>query len=86
MDFKKIAALFILLLKTIILSNLVLKVVKIDDNKIVRSGNIVDRLFKNLSKFKKLKNKKLKNLTYIRAIKKPIFLISKTKKAFNYLW
>ena len=45
-------------------------------------------MFKNLFSSKKLKNKKLKNLTYIsniEAIEKFIFLTSNAKKAFNHL-
>lgn len=45
-------------------------------------------MVKNLSKLKKLKNDKSENLIYllnIRAIKKPIFLISNMRKTFNYL-
>lgn len=57
---------------------------KTDINKIVRVGDRVDKIFKNLSKSKKLKNKKSKNLTHIRAMKKSIFLNHSTKKAFNY--
>lgn len=37
-------------------------------------------MFKSLFKFKKLKNKKSKNLIYIKAIKKPFFITFSTKK------
>ena len=62
-----------------------LKIFKADDNKIVGVGSKVNKTFKNLSRSKKLKNKKFINPTYIRAVKKPIFLIFNTEKTFNYL-
>lgn len=63
-----------------------LKVFKINNNKVVRGAN--DKMFKNLSKFKKLKNKKSGNLMpilNIRVIKKDIFLTFNIRKVFNYL-
>ena len=59
---------------------------RVDDHKVVRSDGRVDKTVMDLSKFKKLKKKKSKNLTYIRALEKPIFLISGAKKALNCLW
>ena len=58
-----------------------------NSNKVVGGigSDRANEIAKNSSKSKKLKNKKSENLTYIRAIKKPIFLISCTKKAFNCL-
>ena len=73
------------MLKITRLSNLVLKMFKPDDNKVVEIGGKVYKMVKNLFKSKKSINKKFKNLTYIRAIEKHIFLISNTKKTFNYL-
>ena len=60
---------------------------KVSNNKnIENSGSKANKTVVNLSK--KLKNNKSKNLMHIpniEAIKKPIFLIFNTKKAFNYL-
>lgn len=66
---------------------LILKVFWINNNKIVKINDKVDKIFRTLFKFKKLKNKKIKILIYtnIKVIKKPIFLIFITKKVFNYL-
>ena len=41
------------------------KMLKVDDNKVVGVDDKVYKTFKNLSRFKKLKNKKFKNLIYI---------------------
>ena len=38
-----------------------------------------------VNSFNKSKNEKFENQTYIKAVEKPIFLISDTKNAFNYL-
>lgn len=63
-----------------------LKAFTINNNKIVKDGGSkINKMFKNLSKFKNLKNKKSKNLIYIKAIKKPIFLTFITRKALNFL-
>lgn len=52
-----------------------------NDNKIVERGNIrINKIKKNLFKFKKLKNTKFKNLIYIEVI---WFIISETKVTFN---
>ena len=63
---------------------LVLKAFEIDKNEIVSNGSSrANKIVINLSK-----NKKSRKLTYIpniRAIEKSNFLISNTKKAFNYL-
>lgn len=78
-----------LILKIIgLFEELVLKVFRADSNKIVGVNSRTDKMAKNLSKSKKTKNKKSKNLTYIQNIritKKSIFLISSTREAFNYL-
>ena len=56
-----------------------------DDNEIIGESNSkANETIVNLSK-----NKKSRNLTHmpnIRAIEKPNFLTSNTKKAFNHLW
>lgn len=64
---------------------LIPKTFRIDNDKIVRVSNRGDKTFKNLSKSKKLKNKRFKNLIYIKAIEELIFLTPNTKKLFNYL-
>ena len=87
-SFSRIAALLIFILKTIKLLDLALKVFEINDNKTVGVGSRAHEIFKNLSKSKKLKNEKSKNLMYIpniETIRKPIFLISNTQKIFNSL-
>lgn len=58
------------------------KTLNTNNNKIVGIGDRADKIFKTLFKFKKLKNKKFKNLIYIRAIKKFIILIPSTGKVF----
>lgn len=60
-----------------------LKKFKTDDNKVVGVGGRAYETFKNLSK--NLKNKKSKNLTYIKAIRESTFLTFSTKKVFNKL-
>ena len=62
------------------------KALKADNNEVVGIGGKANEMVKNPSKFKKWKNEKSKNLTYIGAMEKPIFLTPNTKKAFNYLW
>ena len=59
----------------------------INKNKFVRNidSRKIDKIVQNLSKFKKLKNKKFENLMYIEAIKKPMFLIFNAKKILNNL-
>lgn len=60
-----------------------------DVNKIIGGGGgRVNEMVKNLSKSKKLKNKKseiLTRLSNIKAIEKPMFLTLNGRKAFNYL-
>ena len=73
------------MLKTTRSSDLGLKAFKANDNKTIRIDGRADKMFKNLFKSKKLKNKKFENLTRIRAIRKPIFLTSEIKKVFNSL-
>ena len=66
------------ILKITRLLDLVLKVFKADKDKIVSSDDRANKMIVNLSR----------NLTYIsniKALKKSIFLILNTKKAFNYL-
>ena len=56
------------------------------DNKVVEVGNKINKTIVNLSN--QSKNNKSRNSTdipYIKAIKKPNFLISNTKKTFNQL-
>ena len=66
--------------------DLALKMFKADGNEVVKGGGgKPDKTGKNLSKFKKLKNKKFKSLTHIRAIGESLFLTSGIKEAFNYL-
>ena len=62
-----------------------LKIFKIKDNKIIRVSKRVDKIFKNLFRSKKLKNKKFGNPIYIKAAKKSIFLNLNAKKVFIYL-
>lgn len=66
-------------------SDSILKMLKIDDNKVVENSYRVNKTFKNLSKFKKSQNKKSKNLMHIKTVKKSIFLTFGAKKAFNHL-
>lgn len=57
--------LFISILKIIRFSNLTLKIFKINENETVgNNNNKANKIIKNLSKFKKFKNNKLKNLMY----------------------
>lgn len=60
-----------------------------NNKKIVQNdNNKVDKIVKNLSKFKELKNNQSNNLTYIsniKAMKKSIFLIFNINKIFNCL-
>ena len=69
------------------LLNLTLKVFRANNYKVVRNNSSrANKMVVDL--FNKLKNNKSRNLTYIlniRAIKKLIFLIPNTKKAFNHL-
>ena len=72
------------MLKITELSNLVSKIFKADDNKVVDNGNNkANKMVVNLSK-----NNESEKLTYmpnIGATRKNIFLIPNAKKAFNYL-
>lgn len=68
------------------LSNLFSKVVKTNNNEIVKdNGKKADKIVKNLSKLKKLKNTKSKIYINIKTIEKPIFLTFSAKEAFNFL-
>lgn len=49
----------------------------------MKSGSKADKRFKNLPKFKKFKNKKFKNLRYIKVTKDCIFSTPSTKKFLN---
>ena len=74
-------------MKTIKISDLAPKVLRVDDNKIVNddSGK-ANKIVVNL--FNKFKNNKSKNLTHmpnIKAKRKPIFLNPNIKKTINYL-
>lgn len=82
----KIAVLLILMLKTTRSSNkLALTTFRTNNNKIFEVDNRANKIFKNLSKYKKLKNEKFKNLIRISVTKELIFRISSTRKAFNFL-
>ena len=66
---------------------LIQKVFRADDNKVVGdvgSGK-ADETFKNLSKYKKSKNKKSKVQTRIETTKEPMFLTPDAKEIFNSL-
>ena len=82
--FSKIAILLFSLLKTTGLLNLISKTFRVDNNDIIDNGiNKTNETIMNLSK-----NNKSRNLTHmpnIRITKKPIFLTTNTKKAFNHL-
>lgn len=73
------------MLKIIRSSDLALKKLRANDNKVVGGGDKANN--KNLSESKKSKNAKSGILTYINtgAIGKPIFLTSSTKETFNQL-
>lgn len=89
-SFSKIAAQLTSILKTTRSFNkLPLKTFKAYKNKIVKDKERkTNKIIVDLSKCKKLKNKNLKNLTFIPNIKsigKPKFLIFDNKKVFNCL-
>lgn len=90
-SFSRIATLFTLLLKTTKLFEILApKIIRANDNKIVRGvgGRKVNKTVKNLFKSKKFENNKSEILMYfsnIEARKKPIFQTSGAKKAFNCL-
>ena len=72
------------MLKITKLSNLALKAFKANNNEVVDGSD--DK--KNETIVNSSKNNKFRKLTYIpniKAIKKSTFLITNTKKAFNYL-
>lgn len=54
-------------------------------NKVFKGSNKADKIFRNWFKFKKLKNNKFENSTYIKATEKSIFLIFGIGKAFIHL-
>lgn len=62
------------------ITNLGLKKLGINNNKVVRDNGKINKIVKNLFKSKKLKNTKSKNATHIEATG---FLISKTKVIFT---
>lgn len=68
-------------------SNLILKALGVYDNAIGRSEDgRTNEMIRNLFRSKNLKNNKSESLTSfsnIKAIKRPIFLTSNTKKAFS---
>ena len=72
-------------MKKIGLLDFAFEVFMTNNNKAIIVNNRVDKTFKNLFRFKKLKNKKSKNSTYIKSVEEPIFLITDVKKTFNYL-
>lgn len=67
--------------------NLALNFFKTDSNKNVRniSKEKGNKMVINLFKFKKLKNKKFKNLIYMRVVKKAFILTFNTRKFLHYL-
>ena len=70
-----------------ILANLISKIFRIYNNKIVKSNNKTNEIFKKNFKSKKLKNIKSKISIYIniKVIKELIFLNFSIRKNFNYL-
>lgn len=60
--------------------DLALKLLKTNNNKVFNNGDRMNKIAKNLSKFKKLKNIKSENLIYIKVIR---FLNFKTKIIFT---
>lgn len=56
-----------------------------NDNEVVKVDGKADEMFRNLFKSKMSKNEKSEVQTYIRAIKKFIFLTPDTREAFNLL-
>ena len=68
------------------LSDLALKVFRANNNEVVGIGGRANKTIQNLSKFKKLKNEKSKNLTRVGALEEPTFLTLDAKKALNCLW
>ena len=84
--FSKIVASFTLMLKTTRLSEkLVLKAFRAGNNKVVESGNRVNKTIVDLSKSKNEKSRKLTYMLNIKAIRKPNFLTPNAKKTLNYL-
>lgn len=81
--FSRIAIILILILKSIIFLELALKMFIADSNEVVKddSNAKANKTFKNF-----FKSKKSKNITYIKAMKKTIFLIVSIKNVFNRLW
>ena len=78
-SFSKIAILLSSLFKIIKFLNLILKALRIHDNKVVELDGRTNKTIINL----------FKNSTYIaniRAKKKFVFLTPNAEKAFNYLW
>ena len=75
------------MLKTTGLSEkLALRVFRVGNNKIVRgNGGRVNKTVVNSSKSKNKKSRKLTHMPNIKAIRKPNFLTSDAKKAFNHL-
>ena len=71
------------MLKVSGLLNLASKTFRIDNNKVVKVNDRINKTFVNL--FKINKSQKLTCIPNIGAIKKPIFLIFNAIKAFNFL-
>lgn len=84
-SFSMIAIPLISMLKTTKLFNLsATKMLKTNNILVVwGGGSRIDKTVKNL--FKKSKNMKFKNLTYIRAMGKSSYLTPNAKKVFNFL-
>lgn len=71
-----------------LLKVLISKIFRANDNEVVKVDARANKIVKNLSKFKMLKNSKFENLTYksnIEAIGKLLFLIFNTKKVLKHL-
>lgn len=86
--FSKITASLISILKIIVSADLASKTLRVDDNEFIEIGDKADKTFENLSKSRKSKNNKSRNLTYVlitQAMKKSTFLTPSTRKVFNFL-
>ena len=85
-DFSKIAVPFILILKTTKSLDLALRILEVDDHELIRSGDKIDEIIRNLSKSKisKMQSPKFWRIS-IRATGKSTFLTLGAKKAFNQL-
>lgn len=84
-DFNNIAAPLTFITKTTRLSKILAKkTLKTDNNKVIRVGSRVDKMFKNFSKLKILTIKKYKNISHIKATRKSILFMPIAMKVFNH--